>query len=113
MESALVEWMSQIVDRAPRPLAGAAAWVAASVYYTIVKVSDGYWFFHFCVTMIFAAVIPTVALVTSFQENVEWLLRVFGLLFAMSSSGFTLVLAWPKVKSATKKIFKKPIRRKR
>lgn len=103
MEYSLVEWMTQITEKAPKPIAGFASWLAFHIYLAITRPNGGW--IHFLIVISMSVIIPTVTLITSFQENVEWILRVLGLLVGIFSAGFTLVISWPKVKTTCRKIF--------
>lgn len=103
MESNLMEYMAQTVEKMPRPVAGIAAWLAAHIYMAIYGSGRSWWVGLF-VSITLSAVLPTIAIVTSFQENLEWILRIAVLFIGLISTGFTIIISWPKVKGSVRKI---------
>jgi len=104
MEQTLTEWAMQLIEKAPRPLLVPLAWAASHVVcmWNRSPFSHGWWV-HFLVTITLSTIIPMVALITSWQETVEWVFRILLLLISGAGSLFTLVISWPKVKAVFKK----------
>jgi len=89
---------------------GVATWLAGHIFYAITQKPGTHgWFIHFLIFLTLSTIMPILGLIASWQETLEWSLRIVILVITGAGGTFTAIIAWPKVKG----ILNKKVRRKR